>query len=171
MDYAEARSKIEDGDMIAVHETHGFLTPITRFFTRSSVTHVGIALWMDGGLWMGELNGGKNHAIPLSQLAGTDFDVYYPPVPSRTKARASLLNALREKIPYAFIALPVIGLLNWMGIKVFIHARQLLVCSGWCVMVYEKADWPERTRILSPADLTKLLTLKFEVRPAPALAA
>jgi hypothetical protein len=65
----------------------------------------------------------------------------------------------------------VIGPLNFLRINVFIHARQLLVCSGWCVMVYEKADWPERTRILSPADLTKLLTLKFEVRPMPALVA
>lgn len=167
MDYAKARPLIEDGDLIAVREHDGFLTPITRFATRDPVTHVGIACWMDDGLWMGELNSGKNHAIPLSQLSDTDFDVYYPPVPSRAKVRASLLEALREKIHYAFVMLPVIGLLNWFGIKVFIHARKLLVCSGWCVMVYEKAGWPERTRVLSPADLVKQLTLKFEVRRAP----
>jgi hypothetical protein len=167
MDYQHARPLIEDGDLIAVREHEGVLTPITRFFTSSQITHVGIACWMDGGLWMGELNAGKNHAVPLSQLSETDFDVYYPPVPSRAKVRASLLEALREKIHYAFGMLAAIGLLNWFRINVFIHARKLLVCSGWCVMVYEKADWPERTRVLSPADLVKQLTLKFEVRRAP----
>lgn len=167
MDYATARSLIDDGDLIAVREHSGFLTPFTRFFTRSPVTHVGIALWMDGGLWMGELNGGKNHAVPLSQLSDTDFDVYYPPVPSRAKAREAVQEALRIKIPYAFGVLPVIGLLDWLRIKVFIHARKLLVCSGWCVMVYERAGWPERTRVLSPADLVAQLTLKLQVRRAP----
>lgn len=164
MDYAQARNLIEDGDLIAVRGTHGALAAATRSATDSPVTHTGIAFWQADGLWMGELNGGGNHGVPLSQLEGTDFDVYYPPVPSRKKVRASLLAALRDKQPYGFLALPVIGLLNWLRIKVFIHWRQILVCSGWCVKVYEGAEWPERSRILSPAELVDLLVLKLEVR-------
>lgn len=164
MRYDDARPLIATGDLIAVRETHGLLAPLTRFFTRSPVTHVGTALWMDGGLWMAELNGGKNHAIPLSQLSETDFDVYECPV-DRVKVRATTLAALRLKIGYGIIALPIIGLLNWLRIKVFIHARRVLVCSGYCISIYEAAGWPERSRIVSPEELVEQLKLKLEVRP------
>lgn len=169
MDYGQARLLIEDGDCIAVRETHGILTPFTRFFTRSPVTHAGIAIWMDGGLWMAELNGGKNHAIPVSQLSETDFDVYLPPVDDRSAIRVSTMNALRLKIGYAFGAAFVIGLFDWLRLTVFLHARKLLVCSGYCVKIYEDAGWPERSRIISPRALVAQLQIKFEVRSKPAL--
>lgn len=164
MDYAQARPLILDGDLIAVRETHGFLTPFTRIFTRSPITHNGTAIWIDGGLWMAELNTGKNHAIPLSQLDETDFDVHEPPIDDRAALRESILANLRMKVPYGFLALPVIGLLDWLRVKVFIHARSILVCSGWCVKVYEDAGWDEHTRITSPRALAAELPLKLEVR-------
>lgn len=167
MDYTQARPLIQDGDLVAVRETHGFLAPLTRFFTRSPVTHAGIAIWLDGGLWMAELNGGKNHAIPLSQLQGTDFDVYNPPVVDRAAVRAATLAALRQKIGYGLAALVVIGILNWLQVKWFIHARRVLVCSGYCVMIYEAAGWPERSRIISPRELVEQLAPKLQVRSTP----
>jgi hypothetical protein len=167
--YAQARQYIEDGDLIAVRGRNGLLAHLTRLLSRSPVTHTGIALWMGEALWMVELNSGKNHAIPVSQLDGMPFDVYDPPVPDRAAIRAATIAALRSKISYAFIALPVIGLLNLMQVKVLLHARRLLVCSGYCVLIYEVAGWPERTRILSPAELVAQLHLKLEVRPDPEL--
>lgn len=164
LNYAQARSLIQDGDTIAVRETHGFLTPFTRFFTGSPVTHIGGALWLDGGLWMDEMNSGKNHLIPMSQLSETDFDVYECPV-DRVRARAAALDALRLKLAYSFVVLPVIGLLNWLHIKAFVHWRRLLVCSGYRVAVYEAAGWPERSRVISPRELAAMLKLKLEVRP------
>lgn len=164
MNYDKARKFITDGDMIAVRETHGFLTLFTKFFTRSGYTHTGIAIWIDDGLWLAELNAGKNHLIPLSQLADTDFDAYHCPISDVSMVRAAVLQSLRVKIPYGFAALFVIGLLCFLRLKVFLHARKVLVCSGYCVSVYEAAGWPERSRLLSPQQLADMLLKKLEVR-------
>lgn len=165
MNYEQARPLIETGDLIAVRRSDSLLALATRFFTRDPHTHTGIAAWLDGGLWMAELNGGGNHLVPLSQLADRDFDVYCrPPEVAPDRVSVSILSNLRAHIDYGFAALPVIGLLNWLKLKVRGLQRRIVVCSGYCVNVYVDAGWKERTRIMSPAELTGLLNLKMEVR-------
>ncbi|WP_394780589.1 hypothetical protein [Undibacterium sp.] len=66
LNYDQARYQIDDGDLIAVCGRDSIVSTLTRFFTRSAYTHTGIAVWLDSGLWMMELNGGRNHAIPMS---------------------------------------------------------------------------------------------------------
>ncbi len=161
--YQEARSQIATGDLIAVRSPHGIIGKLTQFFTRSPYTHTGIAIWIEGGLYMGELNGGRNHLIPLSQLDGSDFDVYSPP-PGLSNIADALFFWLRLQIDYAYVAFVAIGLLNWLRAKVFVHWRQMLVCSGWCVAVYEEAGWGEHSRIVSPGELAAMLTLKMQIR-------
>lgn len=167
MDYTLARNLICNGDLIAVRGRTGLLAPFTRYFTRSDYTHVGVAFWMDGGLWLSEINGGHNHAIPLSQLAGVDFDVYQRPDGITGKAvQGAIRAALRERIHYGYLSLPVIGFINFFRIKAFIHARQIVSCAGYSVMTYEMAGWPECTRILSPQDLASMLRFKLGVTGA-----
>ncbi len=163
MNYADARSQIQNGDCISVIGREGISAPLTRFFT-GKYTHSGIAIWMEGGLWMFELNSGHNHLVPLSQLEQTDFDVFYPPVPSRSQVREEVLKELRNKVAYSLPAFIVIGLLEWLKLRVFVHARRELVCSGVVVKVYEACGWPERSRIISPTRLAEQLTLKLSVR-------
>lgn len=165
MRYEEARAFIQTGDVIAVREKHGFLSPFTRFFTHSEYTHNGLAVWVNGGLWMAELNGGRNHMIPLSQLAEIPFDVYHCPVEDRDAVETAISESLRERIDYGFAALAVIGILNFFRIKVFLHARQILVCTGYCVKVLEAAGWQEHSRLISPQELTEELRYKLSVRP------
>jgi hypothetical protein len=161
--YEEARSLISDGDAIMVKSRRGLLAHLTRFFTRSDYTHGGVAFWTAGGLWMTEINSGKNHAIPLSQLSETDFDVYCCPIADAKAMRYAIQEAMRVKIHYGWPSLFVIGLINYFRIKVFLHARKILSCAGYCVMTYELAGWPEHSRILSPADLAGLLKFKLSV--------
>ena len=163
MDYKQARSSIKTGDLIAIRTAHNWLGWLTQFFTRSPYTHCGIALWIDNGLYLAELNGGRNHITPLSQWVGTDFDVYDPPL-GLNHIIDSIFFWLRVPVDYGFIAFVTIGLLHWFRIKKFVHWRQNFVCSGWCVAVYEESGWPEHSRMLSPQDLTELLSLKLEVR-------
>lgn len=165
MKYDEAKSKIEDGDVILVKGESGFLTPFTRFFTRSPYTHAGVAFWMNGDLWMAEINGGKNHAIPLSQLSGVEsYEVFKRPVEVHPEdVLKSILKALSVMTKYGLAALPVIGLLDFLKLKVFVHWRKILVCSGWTVMILEDAGWSEHSRIVSPADLSEMLELKLTV--------
>lgn len=164
LSYANARNYISTGDVIAVKRGEGLLSPFTRFFTRSDYTHVALSIWLGDGLWVSEINGGGNHMVPLSQLADTEFDVYACPVDA-ARVSVAILEKMRTHIAYGFAALPVVGLLNWLRLKIFLHARQILECAGYCVAVYEMAGWPEHTHLLSPVDLTQLLELKFQVRP------
>jgi len=165
MQYSDARKHIETGDLIAVRGRTGVLAPMTRFFTHSPYTHVGIAFWnAEGELWMSEINGGHNHAIPLSQLDGIDFDVYARPDGVTIEATiAAIRAALRKRIKYGWLSIPVIGLINFLRLSVTINARKVLSCAGYSVMTYEAAGWPKRTRILSPGDLAKMLRFKLAV--------
>lgn len=154
---------IQTGDLIAVRKAHGILGRLTQFFTRSPYTHVGIAIWLGGELFMAELNGGRNHLIPLAQL--DDYDVYQCPE-GLINIEASIQAWLKLPINYGFAAFIAIGVLDWFKIKAFVHWRKILVCSGYCVAIYETAGWPEHSRVISPRELASELTLKLEVRPA-----
>jgi hypothetical protein len=165
MNYQELRAQIEDGDLIATRIAHGLFGKLTQFFTRKVYTHCGIATWLDGGLWMVEINGGRNHAIPLSQLEDEDFDVFQPPQElDRQAIRKAALESMRVKVEYGFLAAFMIGLLGLLKLKVFVHWRKIIVCSGYCVAVYEKAGWSEHSRIISPGELADLLRLKLKIR-------
>jgi hypothetical protein len=155
---------INTGDLIAVRKGNSLLGRATQFFTRSAYTHAGVAIWIEGVLYVAELNGGRNHLIPISQLK--DFDVYECPVPLEG-VRTAIHKWLQTPVDYGFAALFAIGLLDWFKIKMFVHWRKILVCSGFCVAIYETAGWPEHTRIISPAQLASELKLKLEVRPPP----
>ncbi len=169
MHYDAARPLIEDGDLISVRTQHGLFGALTQICTRSVYTHNGIAVWLDDGLWMTEINGGKNHAIPLSQLEGEEFDVFLPPLGlDRQAIRKAALESLRVKVPYGFAAAFMIGLLGLLKLKIFVHWRKIIVCSGYCVATYENAGWSEHSRIISPGELAGLLQLRCEVGPGVA---
>ena len=173
MNYEEARSLIDTGDMIAVKRKTGVFATIERLVQRSPYTHAGVAIWIEGGLWMAELNSGGNHLVPLSQLADLDFDVYAAPVNDLGAVRDAILTELREALPYGYLALVVVGLLNLLRIKAFLHMRHVVVCSGYVVRIWEAAGWPETSRQVSPAELASVLKMKFSVTAsaAPALRA
>lgn len=153
---------IETGDLIAVRTAHGIMGRLTQIITRSPYTHVGLAIWLGDELYMAELNGGRNHLIPASQLS--DYDVYACPAGLRDIDGAIRLW-LRMPVDYGFLAFVAIGLLDWFRVKMFVHWRQVLVCSGYCVAIYEAAGWPEHSRIISPRELTRWLDFKTKIRP------
>jgi hypothetical protein len=164
MYYDNARGKIDTGDLIAVKAKKGLLTPFTRFFTRSPYTHVGTAFWMGESLWVAEINNGANHATPLSQFADCDFDVCSPPLGVDVeRMQTAIMIALRGKIHYGWLSLPFIGLLAFLKIRTFLHARRILSCAGFSVFIYEMAGMKETTRILAPVDLVKMCTIKLSV--------
>lgn len=77
--YAEARSQIRTGDLIAVRSTHGGFAALVRWVTKSPYTHTAVALWVCDRLMMVEtriLAG----IVPMSQLGDKDFDVIRCPV-------------------------------------------------------------------------------------------
>jgi hypothetical protein len=176
MNYADARSQIETGDLIAVRDVHGILGRLTVFFTHKPVTHTGVVRWSDGLLYMADLNSGRNHLTALSQLV--DFDVYDPPAGlDRTSIREAIDAWLAKPINYGIAAFVLIGLKCLLRLKVYIHWRRVMVCSGGSVNIYEMAaaimlrrglkappDWIEHNRMLSPGELASELRLKLAIR-------
>ena len=132
MRYQEILDQLQTGDVIMVMGREGALTPFTKFFTRSPYTHVGQVFQMGGEWWLHEINGGKNHAVPLAQLREDDFDVYHKPEQvDDAMLRAAIATMLQTRINYGFVALFVIGLFDYLRVQVFIHWRRILVCSGY----------------------------------------
>lgn len=152
---------IATGDLILPRVAHNWIGRLTQFVTRSPYVHAGLARWIDGRLYIAELNGGRNHLTPISQL--TDYDVHEQP-PGLVKVDEAIDRWLDAPIDYSYVAFVAVGILDWFRLTTFVHWRRMLECAGWCVAAWESAGWPEHTRILSPADLARLVPLKLEVR-------
>lgn len=160
--YSDARLQIQTGDLIGVRDVHGIMGRLTVFFTRKPYTHTGVAVWLGERLFMAELNAGRNHLTAVSQLR--DFDVCSPPVVDRAAIERAVFDWLADPITYGFAAFVLIGLRCWLRIKTFIHWRKVIVCSGGSVEIYERAGWPEHSRMISPGELVDELEIKLAVR-------
>ena len=164
MNYSEARPHIKDGDIVQVRTAHSLFGYATKFFT-GVYTHTGIAVWLDGGLWLVEINGGRNHLIPLSQLAGMEFDVYLPPKGvSRAEIRKAALESIRVRVEYGFAAVVAAWVNEFFRINKVIHWRNQLECAGYVVKILVAAGWHNQSFIVSPTKLSTLLVIKLEVR-------
>lgn len=167
MNYDEARQYIEDGDTIAIITPHNWIGKITQFFTRREYTHTGIAVWIDGGLYLAELNGGGNHLTPLSHWRDADFDVCQMPI-GLVNIRESIFDILRDPIEYAYEGFLAAGARVFFKIKQGIHWRTRLICVGFCVAVYERSGWGKRDRVIAPFELVDQLKIKIKVRRSDA---
>jgi hypothetical protein len=163
MNYTEARKKIKTGDIINIRKHSGIISKLTEIFTRSPYTHTGISIWLNGGLWMAEINSGHNHLIPLSQFADINFDVFECPV-DRNKVRTDILESLRVRVNYGIISFILLGIYNLFRIKERVSSLKDKVCSEYVQDILINAGWNSPGKMVSPYDLSKILKLKFEVR-------
>ena len=163
--YAEARRLISDGDLIAFRSVHGLIGKATQFFTRKKYTHTGNAIWIDGGLYVAELNGGNNHLTPLSQWEGSDFDVCHPPSQIQGKdMRNSIYKWIRQRVRYGYSTFLAVGLVTWLQVKAFAGWKGNPVCSMFSLSIYREEGWEEPYRLMSPGELVDLLEIKLKVR-------
>jgi len=133
--YENVRNLILDGDLIAVRGRRGIFGIITRFVTNSDYTHNGIAIWLDNGLWLAEINIGGNHLVPMSQLRD-DFDVLNCPA-DRNLVRTAILEKLRNHKAYGVSDLFRIAarrFFNWN-----LGNGNGEVCSEFSMQVYSAA--------------------------------
>lgn len=138
--YAEARSQIKTGDLIAVRSTHGGFAALVRWFTKSPYTHTAVALWVCDRLLMVEtriLAG----IVPMSQLGDKDFDVIRCPVADPEYVFIEAFNILGMPVDYDVIDLLRIAArlrLGWKGREV---DDQRKVCSALSAAIYRLAGW------------------------------
>ena len=143
MDYATARPLIRSGDVIGVMSRKGPLAWITRAVMALSggepYTHVGVALWQSGRLYLVELNGGGNHLVPLSQLT-QPFNVARPlPGVSPEDVQIAVDFELETHVGYGTASLILIGLRRLFGAAP--RAPWGLVCSGYVLSILRRLGW------------------------------
>ena len=143
MDYATARPLIRSGDVIGVMSRKGPLVWATRAVMWISggkpYTHVGVALWQAGRLYLVELNGGGNHLVPLSQIS-QPFDVARPLVGVSDDAVAGAVDAeLEHHVSYGVWSLALIGLRRLFGQAP--RAPFGLVCSSFAAGILRRLGW------------------------------
>lgn len=79
--YAQARDRFRDGDVVGV-EGRGPISRAIRLGTGGTVTHVGVAWWIDGSLLMWhsrEFRGAKYDRMSLTVADAGELLVYRPP--------------------------------------------------------------------------------------------
>ena len=115
MDYPTARNQINTGDVLAIHGrtvlarlTH-LAQSIAGLKDRASVSHMGVAWWVEGRLYSVEMDGRHNVLRPLSQhiADGCAVDVYPCPVPGAMAAQFD--RATASPIKYSIPDLVRIG--------------------------------------------------------------
>lgn len=162
MTYEELRDQVLDGDLVAVRSSRSLLGKVTRWVTKSPYTHTAVALWLEGGLWIAQMDGIQNALVPLSQYSDTPFDVYRCPVP-RDAIRQAVLEQLRLKVRYGWADIAYIGLHRVLGVPLPPEDDDF-VCSSYSAAAYIAAGWGARLpSICAPADVVAAL------RAAPAL--
>lgn len=143
MDYATARPQIRSGDVIGVMSRKGPLAWATRAVMWISggkpYTHVGVALWQAGRLYLIELNGGGNHMIPLSQVTQA-FDVARPLGAVSAEDVAAAADAeLEHHVSYGVWSLLLIGLRRLFGQAPRVPLG--LVCSSYTASILRRLGW------------------------------
>lgn len=157
MNYEDVRRMVFDGDLIAVRKRHGLAAWAIRQFTGSPYTHTAIALWLDGGVWVAEMDSTKNVLVPLSQYAGERFEVYRCPV-NRAEVRAMLLEHLRTRINYDWRDVLAIGLHHVFNLPLPARDRGGRICSTFAGAVYLACGWAASLPMLAtPGDVVNAL--------------
>ena len=159
MDYQTARTQIQDGDLIAVKGS-GVLPWLIEKLTVSPYSHTAVAIWLDGGLWASQMNGGGNNLVPVSQFE--KFDVFECPV-DRIAVRMFLLEQLRTRIHYSFLDLVSAGLSTLLHLE-FPSSHTGLICSEASTLTYTENNWTIKPpKIPTPKWLASQLSLKLQV--------
>ena len=170
MRYDEARSSIENGDLIAVRRKTGFFANLTRVVSETDYTHDAIAVWSENRLFAAGMLGSGNCLVPLSQYSDTDFDIFPCPA-DRVLAYQSTFSLLGRHIPYSFRDWPTTGIRKLINLDLG-HSKEGMICTAFCVQVYRDAMGSRSRFDLSrpdscPGDLVGLMAkVKLEVRNA-----
>lgn len=144
MRYAEARSLVCTGDLIAIRTRRKLFDLLTSAVTQSPYTHTAVAVW--GGfngverLLVVESNAAGASLSPLSKYDADDFDVFECPVIAAASERA-VWELLGEKIHYDVADLARIAANRLLGMPLPRRDDGRKVCSAHSAAIYLRAGW------------------------------
>src|SRR5690606_7186272 len=95
MNYPEFRDLAQTGDLILTGE-RGLIGTLVRILTASQASHVGVLLWIGGGLWLAEMRSGGFTLAPASgrvREMAAKGQVYWGQAPQAIRWRVDKLRA------------------------------------------------------------------------------
>jgi hypothetical protein len=163
MIYQQARKLIKTGDVIAICGNSLF-SKITKIVQRyaglgefANITHCGVAWWVEGRLYIVEMDGRHNVLRPLSQYAHKNLELRVYRVADQDLMIEQFDDATRYDIAYSFLDLVKIGWrLIFGGACINTSTDDSMVCSEFVARWLIKAGWvaPSQLPIMpSPAEL------------------
>lgn len=168
MSYAEIRGKIGDGDLVAVRSARSLLGKAT-LLAAGPYTHTAIALWLEGGLWVTEMDGVQNVLVPLSQYADASFDVFICQV-DRARVRQVILEELRGKVGYSWADVARLVAYFTLGVPLPASEPGMQICSSQSAWIWATAGWPGAAKLPSipwPSALVRALEAAPALRHEP----
>ncbi len=158
--YAEARDRIEDGDIIFPRNSHNVGGKICQWFTNSPYFHVAIAFWIkdpryNTKLCIVEEHMGGQRIVSLSAYSIYEMDIVKSPVPFSSYGEGLLDRT--GYINYSYMDLIAIGLKEKFNYSWKNFSGE--VCSEMVARVLREQGI-ELPDLISPAKLFNDLTTK-----------
>jgi len=164
--YHQARSLIATGDLIAFRGRGHLLQWLIRTITRSPYTHTAIAVWAgcDGmprhdslfvrhhsgrRLLVAEAKASGVMLTPLSQYAGSDFDVLPCPREAKVRVEPMLWRIIGHPIPYDVLDLLRIAAHRLVGRPLPAKENTRRVCSALSAEIWLRAGWKPKISLPS----------------------
>lgn len=156
--YAQARTLIATGDLIAFRQRGGLLHWLIRRVTRSPYTHTAIAVWAgpEGHphhpgvfkrhhsarrLLVAEAKASGAMLTPLSQYAGVDFDVLPCPREAKVKVEPILWRIIGHPIAYDVLDLLRIAAHRLFRRPLPVRDDARRICSALSAEIWHRAGW------------------------------
>lgn len=168
MNYNDVRLQIKSGDIIAIHGKTLFakITYLVQFLgglkSKSSITHVAVAWWLEDRLYCVEMDGKHNVLRPLSQYINSKciVDIYKCPVLLKD-LKLNFCKATSNSIAYGYWCNIKIGVRLIFNIKTqSTNDITVLVCSTFVAKWLQWSNWntpKDFPNMPSPAELCKAL--------------
>lgn len=140
--YLDVRDQIESGDIIAfeVSKHAPRIASIIKIFTKESIYHIGIAVWLyssegDRRLFIIQASNGNRQIVPLSLYEDETMQIFATPVPFEKISDSALARV--GQIKYSYPDLISI----WLKEKFNIGVKNFdgEVCSEMVVNVFKSA--------------------------------
>jgi hypothetical protein len=148
MNYNDIRLDIKSGDIIAIHGKTLFarITNLVQYLggmqKESTISHVGVAWWLEDRLYSVEMDGKHNVLRPLSQYVNDKIkiDIYKCPVDIDI-LKSNFPKATSDSISYGHWMNVQIGLRLLFRIKSKNNSNSTLVCSTFVSRWLQWSGW------------------------------
>jgi hypothetical protein len=127
--YNDFRMKVATGDLFFTH-SKALFSRIIRFFTRSTVSHVGVFFWIENRLFIGEMLEGKGCRMMLASERFKNEEFFWGVPSNRMRYNDEIITDILDCVgreEYSMLGAILAPFITTPSSK--------NICSGWATQV------------------------------------